>query len=96
MQAEGTSEIGGKDEKPNQGTYDQRQQVEQPGKRKETQGIYDWVDKLFQVCGHEEPDGKNGQVATSQNPCGVLETMEKDTYEAQDAQSAPSTGVEGA
>ena len=60
MQAESTPEIGGKDEKPIEGTDNQREQMEQPGKGKEAQGIYDWVDKLFQVCRHEEPDGRNG------------------------------------
>jgi len=69
--------------------------VEQPGKRKETQGIYDWVDKLFQVCGHEEPDGRNGQVAAPQNPGSVLETMEKGAHEVQDAESTSFAGVEG-
>ena len=46
--------------KPLEGADNQREQVEQPGKRKEAQGIYDRVDKLFQVCRHEETDGNNG------------------------------------
>lgn len=33
MQAEGTPEISGKDEKPPKGTHNQREQIEQRGKR---------------------------------------------------------------
>lgn len=55
--------------------------MEQPGERRETQAIYDWVDKLLPVCGHEKPDGSHGRMASPQNPGSVLETMEKDADE---------------
>ena len=64
-----------------EGTYNQREQMEQPGKRRETQEIHKRVDKLFSICGHEEPNGANGRMVTPQNPCGVLETMEEGTHE---------------
>ena len=44
MQAESTPENGGKDEKAIKGAYNQREQVEQPGKRRETQEIHKRVD----------------------------------------------------
>lgn len=84
MQAEGTTEISGKDEKPPKGTHNQREQMEQSGKRRETQEIHKWVDKLLSICGHEEPDGANRRMVTPQNSGGVLETMEKGTHEVQD------------
>lgn len=84
MQAESTSENGGKDEKANKGAYNERKQVEQPGKRRETQEIHKRVDQLLSVCRHEESDGRNGQMVTPQNPSGVLETMEKGTHEISD------------
>ena len=55
--------------------------MEQPGKRRETQKIYRWVDKLLPVCGYEKPDGDHGRMASPQNPCGVLETMEEGANE---------------
>ena len=55
--------------------------MEQYGKRKETQEIYDWVDKLLPICGYEELDGDNGQMAPPQNPSGVLETVEEGANE---------------
>ena len=51
--------------------------MEQSGKRRETQEIYDWVDKLLPVCGHEKADGGHGRMASAQNPCSILETMEE-------------------
>ena len=44
MQAESTPENGGKDEKAIKGAYNQREQVEQPGKRRETPEIHKRVD----------------------------------------------------
>lgn len=91
----GTPEISGKDEKPLKGAYSQREQVEQSGKRRETEEIHKWVDKLFSICGHEELAGENGRMVTPPNPCSVLETMEKGTNEVQDIKSTTLTRMEG-
>ena len=55
--------------------------MEQSGEGRETQTIYDWVDQLLPVCRHERADGNHGQMASAQNPCGVLETMEESADE---------------
>ena len=55
--------------------------MEQPGERRETQEIYDWVDQLLPVRGHEKPDGSHRRMAPPQNPSGVLETMEESADE---------------
>lgn len=60
MPAKGTPEIGGENEKTAEGADDQREQMEQPGKGEETPGVYERVDKLFPVCGHEKTDGTDG------------------------------------
>ena len=51
--------------------------MEQPGERRKTQEIYDRVDKLLSAGGYEKPDGDHGRMASPQNPCSVLETMEE-------------------
>ena len=53
----------------------------QPGEGRETQEICDWVDQLLPVRRHEKPDGDHGRMASPQNPCGVLETMEESADE---------------
>ena len=55
--------------------------MEQRGERRETQEIYDWVDKLLPICGHEKADGGHGRMAPAQNPSGILETMEEGANE---------------
>ncbi len=55
--------------------------MEQPGEGRETQEICDWVDQLLPVGRHEKPDGDHGRMASPQNPCGVLETMEESADE---------------
>ena len=77
----GAPQVNQEDEEPSQGNDSKGKQVEQPGERRETQELYDWVDQLLPVCGHEKPDGEHGRMAPPQNPCGVLETMEKSADE---------------
>lgn len=52
------------------------------------------MNQPFQIFGHEEVYGTNGEMAPLQNPGGVLEVMEKGTRKVQDAEDAPSAGVE--
>ena len=77
----GTPQVNREDEKPTKGIDDKGKQMEQPGEGRETQEIYDWVDKLLPVRRHEKPDGNHGWMAPPQNPCGVLETMEESADE---------------
>lgn len=56
----GTPQVNREDEKPSKGIDDKGKQMEQPGEGRETQEIYDWVDKLLPVCRHEKPDGDYG------------------------------------
>lgn len=68
--------------------------MEQRGKREETQGIHNRVDKLFSLCGHENANGRNGQMAAPPNPGGVLETMEEGAHKVQNVASASFAGME--
>ena len=77
----GTSKVNQEDEESIKEIDSKRKQVEQYGKRKDTQEIYDWVDQLLPICGYEKPDGNYGRMASPQNPCGVLETMEESANE---------------
>lgn len=77
----GTPQVNQEDEGPSEGIDSERKQVEQPGERGEAQEIYDWVDKLLPVCGHEETDGGHRRMAPPQDTGGVLETMEKSANE---------------
>lgn len=77
----GTPQNNQEDEEQTQRIDSKGKQVEQPGKRRETQEIYDWVDKLLPVRGHEKADGGHGQMALPQNPRDVLETMEESADE---------------
>lgn len=43
--------VNQEDEEPSQRIDSEGKQVEQSGERRETQAIYDWVDKLLPVCG---------------------------------------------
>ena len=81
MSYAGTPQVNQEDEKPSQRIDSKGKQVEQPGERRETQEIYDRVDKLLPVCGHEKADEGHGQMTPSQNPCGVMETMEESADE---------------
>ena len=54
--------------------------MEQPGERRETQEIYNWVDKLLPVRGHEKADGGQGQMAPPQNRCSVLKAIANATW----------------
>ena len=56
----GTPQVNQKDEETSQRTDSEGKQVEQSGKRRETQAIYDGVDKLLPVCRHENTDGNHG------------------------------------
>lgn len=46
----GAPQVNQEDEEPSQGNDSKGKQVEQPGERRETQELYDWVDKLLPVC----------------------------------------------
>ena len=77
----GAPQVNQEDEEPSQGNDSKGKQVEQPGERRKTQKIYDWVDQLLPVRRHEKPDGDNGKMASPQNPSGELATKEKGTDE---------------
>ena len=77
----GTPQDNQEDEEPSQRIDSKGEQVEQPGERRKTQEIYDRVDKLLSAGGYEKPDGDHGRIASPQNPCSVLETMEESADE---------------
>lgn len=81
MSYAGTTQDNQEDEEPSQRIDCKGKQVEQPGERRKTQEIYDWVDQLLPVCRHEKPDEGHGQMVTPQNPCSVLEAMEESADE---------------
>ena len=56
----GTPKVNPEDEEASKGSDSQGKQVEQPGKRRKAQEIYNWVDELLPVYRHEEPAGGNG------------------------------------
>ena len=56
----GTPWVNQEDEEPSQRIDSKGKQVEQPGEGRETQEIYDWVDRLLSVCRQEKPDGDHG------------------------------------
>ena len=56
----GTPQVSQEDEEPSSRTDGKGKQMEQSGERRETQELYDWVDKLLSVCRHESPDGRDG------------------------------------
>ena len=81
MPHEDTPEVGGKNEEPDTGADNQREQMEQSGEEEKLRSYArGWIN-YYRYAEHEKPDGNRRMSGCATESEGVLETMEKSANE---------------